>query len=42
MKEWKPVVGYEDYYEISNEGEVKSLARKQNGILSVFYDGLEY
>lgn len=32
MKEWKPVVGYEDYYEVSNDGEVKSLARKQNGI----------
>lgn len=24
---WKPVLGYEDYYEISNEGEVRSLNR---------------
>jgi len=29
MKEiWKPVVGYERYYEVSNLGRVKSLARK--------------
>jgi hypothetical protein len=25
MIKWKPVIGYEDYYEISNDGQVKSL-----------------
>lgn len=25
---WKPVVGYEDFYEVSNFGRVKSLPRK--------------
>ena len=32
MKIWKPVVGYENCYEVSNDGEVKSLLRKQIGI----------
>ena len=27
-KEWKPIEGYEGYYEVSNYGEVKSLERK--------------
>jgi len=31
MKEiWKPVVGYEGFYEISNLGRVKSLSRFVN------------
>ena len=25
---WKPVVGWEDFYEVSNQGRVKSLPRK--------------
>ncbi len=29
MKEkWKPILGYEDLYEVSNLGQIKSLARK--------------
>lgn len=28
---WKPVVGYEGLYEVSNHGRVKSLARKVKG-----------
>lgn len=35
MEIWKPVVGYERYYEISNLGRVKSLSReiiKSNGV----------
>lgn len=28
MEEWKPVLGYEDYYEVSNFGRVCSLERK--------------
>lgn len=38
MKEWKPVVGYEDYYLVSSEGEVLSL--RSNRILTVvkFYN----
>ena len=28
IEEWKPVVGYEGRYEVSNYGKVKSLARK--------------
>ena len=28
MANWKPVVGYEGLYEVSDEGEVKSLSRK--------------
>lgn len=27
MIEWRPVVGYEDSYEVSNEGQVRSLTR---------------
>lgn len=27
MEEWRPIVGYEGYYEISNQGNVKSLTR---------------
>lgn len=28
MTEWRPVVGYEGHYEVSNKGEVKSLDRR--------------
>lgn len=28
MKKWKPIIGYEGKYEISTNGEVKSLKRK--------------
>lgn len=28
---WKPVVGYEGYYEVSNLGRVKSVERKVKG-----------
>lgn len=28
---WKPILGYEGYYEISNTGRVKSLPRKGKG-----------
>jgi hypothetical protein len=38
-EEWRPVVGYEGYYEVSNTGKVKSLARtcrsRGNGTRSV-------
>lgn len=27
MTEWKPIPGYEDYYEVSNDGQVKSIDR---------------
>lgn len=27
VEEWKPVVGYEDFYEVSNTGKVRSLDR---------------
>jgi hypothetical protein len=27
MERWKPVVGFEDYYEVSDQGRVKSLSR---------------
>ena len=30
---WKPIVGYEGYYEVSNFGNVKSLTRKVSGKL---------
>ncbi len=33
--EWKPVIGYENIYSVSNYGQVKSLARtikKENGV----------
>lgn len=33
MKEWKPVVGYEDYYLVSNEGDVFSI--RSNHLLKV-------
>jgi hypothetical protein len=35
-EEWRPVVGYEGYYEVSNLGKVKSLDRivnSKNGIM---------
>ncbi|ADH03403.1 HNH endonuclease [Bacillus phage W.Ph.] len=35
MEEWKPVVGYEGLYEVSNQGNVRSLPRiveKSNGV----------
>ena len=28
---WKPVVGYEDYYEVSNKGKIRSLGRYVKG-----------
>jgi hypothetical protein len=31
-EEWKPVEGYEEYYQVSNMGRVKSLRRKNRGI----------
>ena len=37
---WKPVVGYEGLYEVSNLGRVKSLPRRttKGGILSLFHN----
>jgi len=35
MEQWKPVAGYEKYYEVSNEGRVRSIPRtvvKNNGV----------
>jgi len=32
---WKPIVGYEGYYEISNCGRVKSLRTSQNNLLKI-------
>lgn len=29
-EQWKPVAGYEGYYEVSSEGRVRSLARGRN------------
>ncbi len=29
-EEWRPVVGYEGYYEVSDLGRVRSLSRKYN------------
>lgn len=26
---WKPVVGYEDFYEVSDRGQVKNIADKK-------------
>lgn len=39
LESWKPVVGYEGLYEVSNLGRVKSLPRKgtKGGILSENY-----
>ena len=31
MEIWKPVVGFEDYYEVSDSGEVRSFDRLCNG-----------
>lgn len=32
METWKPIAGYEGYYEVSNKGRVRSLGRiKRNG-----------
>ena len=28
MSAWKPVKGYEGFYEVSDQGEIKSLERK--------------
>lgn len=45
MEEWKDVVGYEDLYQVSNEGRVKSLDRvviqktKWGGFISKKYNG---
>ena len=29
---WKPIMGYEECYEISNKGEVRSLSRTKKGV----------
>ena len=45
MKEiWKPVVGYEDYYSISNTGRVLSVPRKgtKGGIIKPIVDRKGY
>ena len=39
QEEWRPVVGYEGIYEVSNLGQVKSLARTVEGVRS---DGSTY
>lgn len=49
---WKPVKGYEDYYEVSNHGEVRTIERyvelptykylKKQKILTQFTDGKGY
>lgn len=41
---WKPVVGYEGLYEVSNLGRVKSLPRKgtKGGIVSVNYSNSKH
>ena len=31
QEEWRPVVGYEGLYEVSNMGRVKSLNYKKSG-----------
>lgn len=36
-KEWRPVLGYEGLYEISNTGEVKSLKRKRRNGSGFYY-----
>lgn len=33
---WKPVVGYEGLYEISNYGKIKSFLKDKNGVLMHF------
>lgn len=35
---WKPVVGYEKFYEVSNEGEIRSLPRMVHGGRGVYYE----
>ena len=45
MEEWKPVVGYEGIYEVSNLGRVKSLNYRctgKEGILSLIPQGNGY
>lgn len=27
---WKPILGFEDYYHVSNQGDIKSLRRNKN------------
>ena len=34
MEIWKPVIGYENYYEVSNKGRIRSLDR-----VTLFKDG---
>lgn len=31
-EEWLPVVGYEDFYEVSNMGNVRSIAGRKFGL----------
>ena len=39
MKEiWKPVVGYEKYYEVSSEGQIRSLPRRVHAGRGVYYE----
>lgn len=40
---WKPIVGYEDYYEVSNKGKIRSLDRyvKGRGGSTYFKKGIE-
>lgn len=44
QEEWRPVVGYEDFYEVSDMGRVKSVPRKgtKGGILKPGPDGGGY
>lgn len=36
---WKPVVGYEGLYEVSNYGRIKSLAKREIPILQYSLEG---
>ena len=44
MERWKPVVGYESLYEVSNLGRVRSLPRKgtKGGIVRVDYSNSKH
>ena len=39
---WKPVLGYEGFYEISNLGQIKSLVKKQKKIIKNCENGAGY
>lgn len=46
MRIWKPVVGYEGFYEVSDQGDVRSLDRvvqtkRKTGIVDRFFAGRE-